>query len=82
MGKTARRALALGGLLLVVVLVEACSSSRRATAYQYRWDIFFDSLFAPDARIIHGIWLTVSIAVTGWALPFCRSLGRESPTGR
>lgn len=82
MGRTARRALALGGLLLVVVLVEACSSSRRATAYQYRWDVFFDSLFAPDQRIIRGIWLTVSIAVTsqviGVVLGVLGALGRIS----
>src|SRR5262249_19349272 len=28
------------------------------------WNIFFDSLFRPDPRIIHGVLLTVSIAVT------------------
>jgi len=56
--------LLLGGLLLIAIVLEACASSgRRAGAYQYRWDIFFNSLFAPDPRILHGVALTVSIAV-------------------
>jgi polar amino acid transport system permease protein len=80
--QTARRALTLGGLLLILVVVEACSGTRRATAYQYRWDIFFDSLLAPDPRIIRGIWLTVSIAVTsqiiGVILGVFGALGRIS----
>jgi polar amino acid transport system permease protein len=85
MSKTARRALLLGGLLLVVVVLEACASSgRRAGAYQYRWDIFFNSLFAPDPRIIHGLLLTVSIAVisqvVGVALGVLGALGRISRT--
>jgi polar amino acid transport system permease protein len=62
--RSTRQALVLGGLLLIVVLVAACSSGRRAAAYQYNWDIFFNSLFAPDPRIIRGLLLTVSIAVT------------------
>jgi len=82
---TTRRAVALGGLLLIVLLVEACSGTRRATPYQYRWDVFFDSLFAPDPRIIRGIWLTVSIAVTsqiiGVVLGVFGALGRISRIG-
>ena len=46
----ARRALLLGGLLLIALVLEACSGSRRATAYQYNWDIFFDSLFGRRTR--------------------------------
>jgi polar amino acid transport system permease protein len=84
MGRTARRALMLGGLLLIVVVLEACSGTRRATAYQYRWDIFFDSLFAPDARIIHGVALTVAIAVIsqviGVVLGVLGALGRLART--
>lgn len=53
-----------GGILIVVVLIAACSG-RRATAYQYDWNIFFDSLFRPDDRIIRGLILTVTIAVAG-----------------
>jgi polar amino acid transport system permease protein len=82
MGKPARRAVVLGGLLLMPLVLEACSSTRHATAYQYRWDVFFDSLFAPDPRIIHGLWLTVSIAVTsqiiGVVLGVFGALGRLS----
>ncbi len=79
----ARRALTLGGLLLIAVIIEACSGGgRRATAYQYNWDIFFDSLFRPDPRIIHGVLLTVSIAVIsqviGVVLGVFGALGRLS----
>src|SRR6188474_1824488 len=58
----ARRALALGGLILVALLLVACSS-RRAVAYQYDWNIFFDSLFRPDPRILRGIALTITVAI-------------------
>jgi polar amino acid transport system permease protein len=79
--RQARRALLLGGLLLIVLLVAACSG-RRASAYQYNWSIFFNSLFAPDPRIIRGIFLTVSIAVTsqiiGVLLGVFGALGRLS----
>jgi polar amino acid transport system permease protein len=78
---TARRALALGGLVLVAVLLVACSS-RRAVAYQYNWDIFFDSLFRPDPRIIRGIILTVTVAIAaqfiGVVLGVLGALGRLS----
>jgi polar amino acid transport system permease protein len=74
--------LTLGGLLLVILVIEACSGTRRASPYQYRWDVFFDSLFAPDPRIIRGLWLTVSIAVTsqiiGVVLGVLGALGRIS----
>jgi len=80
----ARRALALGGLLFIVVLVSACSG-RRASAYQYDWSIFFDSLLAPDPRIIRGVILTVCIAVTsqviGVLLGVFGALGRLSRVG-
>jgi len=78
---SARRAFTLGGLLLLIVLVAACSG-RRATAYQYNWDIFFDSLFGPDPRIIRGALLTVTIAVTsqviGVVLGVLGAVGRLS----
>ena len=65
-----------------MVVVEACSSGRRATAYQYNWSIFFNSLLAPDPRIIRGVFLTVSIAVTaqiiGVVLGVFGALGRMS----
>jgi polar amino acid transport system permease protein len=78
----ARRALLLGGLVVIAVLLEACSGTRRATAYQYNWNVFFDSLFGPDSRIIHGILLTVSIAISsqllGIVLGVMGALGRIS----
>jgi polar amino acid transport system permease protein len=80
--KTARRAALLGGLFLIAPLIAACSSSRHATAYHYDWSIFFNSLFAPDPRIIQGLFLTVSIAVTaqiiGVVLGVLGALGRMS----
>jgi polar amino acid transport system permease protein len=82
MNRTARRALLLGGLFVALVVLEACSGTRRATSYQYRWDIFFDSLFSPDIRIIHGLALTVAIAVIsqiiGVVLGVFGALGRIS----
>jgi polar amino acid transport system permease protein len=53
-----------GAVLLLVVLLSACEA-RRGGIYIYDWSIFWDSLFRPSARILNGIWLTVSIAVTG-----------------
>jgi len=77
----ARRALALGGLVLLVLIVSGCSG-RRASAYQYDWSIFFDSIFRPDPRIIRGLLLTVSIAVSsqiiGVVLGVLGALGRMS----
>ena len=78
---TRRVLLSPGGLLIVAFLVAACSG-RRATAYQYDWSIFFDSLFKPDDRIIRGLILTVTIAVTsqliGVVLGVLGALGRIS----
>jgi polar amino acid transport system permease protein len=77
----ARRALALGGLILVALLLVACSS-RRAVAYQYDWNIFFDSLFRPDPRILRGIVLTITVAIAaqliGVVLGVLGALGRIS----
>src|SRR4051812_30828645 len=79
---TARRAFTLGGLLLVALILVACSSGRRATPYQFKPEIFFNSLFAPDPRIIHGLILTVVIAVVsqiiGVVLGVLGALGRLS----
>jgi polar amino acid transport system permease protein len=51
-------------------------------AYQYDWDIFFRSIFAPDGLILAGLWLTVSIAVSaqviGVILGVIAALGRMS----
>jgi polar amino acid transport system permease protein len=63
------------------MLLMACSS-RRATAYQYNWDIFFDSLFRPDPRILRGLALTIAVAVAaqliGVVLGVLGALGRLS----
>jgi len=72
----------LGGLIVIAVVLEACAGQRRATAYQYNWSIFFDSLFGPDPRIINGVILTVSIAIAsqvlGIVLGVLGALGRLS----
>src|SRR5262249_1123861 len=73
---------ALGGLVVLALVLEACTGNRRATAYQYNWSIFFDALFAPDPRIIHGLILTVTIAIAsqllGIVLGVLGALGRIS----
>jgi polar amino acid transport system permease protein len=43
-------------------MLAACQSDRPG-AYQYHWDYFFNSILHPDAQIIGGLQLTVSIAV-------------------
>ena len=40
-----RRAKLLVGCMPLALVVAACQPS----SYQYRWDIFFDSVFAPTA---------------------------------
>ncbi|HEX5397381.1 MAG TPA: amino acid ABC transporter permease [Candidatus Limnocylindria bacterium] len=57
-----RTALALVGIALVLLL--AGCGANEPSAYQYKWGIFWDSLLRPSPRILNGIWLTVSIAVT------------------
>jgi polar amino acid transport system permease protein len=58
-----RPALVLVGAFAVVLVLSACEPSR-AGRYTYDWSIFWDSLLRPSPKIINGIWLTVSIAVT------------------
>jgi polar amino acid transport system permease protein len=70
----------LGGLLLIALVVSGCVGG--PVAYQFRSDIFFNSLFAPDKAIVHGLLLTVSIAVIaqiiGVVLGVFGALGRLS----
>jgi polar amino acid transport system permease protein len=74
------RASVLGRLLLMALVVTGCVGG--PVAYQFRSDIFFKSLFAPDNAIIHGLLLTVSIAVVsqviGVVLGIFAALGRLS----
>ena len=60
-GKRARLAWRLAGLVLLAVLLAACG--RASTSYNYRWNLFFDSIFKPDSLILNGLWLTLSISV-------------------
>ncbi len=55
---TRRSAGTLLSILLLPLVVGGCTST-----YQYHWSYFFDSIFRPDAQIVGGLWLTVSIAV-------------------
>jgi polar amino acid transport system permease protein len=76
-----RSARGLIGALAVALVVAGCASSRPG-AYQYNWNIFFDSVFRPDGLIINGIWLTVSISVVaqimGVILGVFAALGKMS----
>ncbi len=47
--------------IAVAVVASACSGGG---SYQYRWELFWKSIFSPDSFILSGLWLTVSIAVT------------------
>lgn len=73
------RALTVLAGLGLVLLLASCGASRPG-AYQYNWTIFWDSLLRPSPRILNGIWLTVSIAVTsqviGVVLGVFGALGR------
>jgi polar amino acid transport system permease protein len=68
-------------LLLAVVAVVAAGCAGRSS-YQYRWELFFKSIFEPDSLILSGLWLTVSIAVTsqiiGVILGVLGALGKMS----
>jgi polar amino acid transport system permease protein len=73
-----RLAWRLAGFALLAMLLTACGQS----SYQYRWNLFFDSIFRPDALILTGLWLTLSIAVVsqiiGVALGIVGAMGRIS----
>jgi polar amino acid transport system permease protein len=74
-----RAAIVLLGAAALLLLLAGCTSSR-AGIYPYEWSIFWDSLLRPSPRIINGIWLTVSIAITsqiiGVILGIFGALGR------
>jgi polar amino acid transport system permease protein len=57
------RRVALAGCLLLPLLVAGCSSS-----YQWRPNLFSDSLFAPSPAIINGLMLTVVVSVLAQAI--------------
>lgn len=77
--KRPRRAGPLIGTLLVVLLLAGCE---QAGSYQYRWNLFFDSIFHPSGQILGGLALTVGIAVVsqliGVILGVFGALGRMS----
>jgi len=66
-------------LILLVVLLAGCKAGQQSS-YVYDWSIFWDSLLRPSPRILNGLWLTVSIAVTsqiiGVILGIFGALGR------
>jgi polar amino acid transport system permease protein len=68
-------------LFLFTLILAGCQPSR-AGVYTYDWSIFWDSLLRPSPKIVNGIWLTVSIAVTsqivGIILGVFGALGRLS----
>ena len=56
-----RSATRLAGFVLLAVLLSGCGETR--SAYQYRWDIFVNSIFRPDGLILSAVWLTLWISV-------------------
>ena len=74
-----RAAIVLLGAAALLLVLAGCTASR-AGIYPYEWSIFWDSLLRPSPRIVNGIWLTVSIAITsqiiGVILGIFGALGR------
>jgi polar amino acid transport system permease protein len=69
-----------GWLLICLPLVLAgCAGTG---TYQYRWNLFFDSVFHPSGQILRGLGLTLGIAVisqiVGVVLGVFGALGRMS----
>jgi polar amino acid transport system permease protein len=66
--------------LAAVALGVAGCQSAQVGSYQYDWSLFFRSIFQPDALIINGLWLTISISVVsqliGVVLGVFGALGR------
>ena len=52
----------LAWFVVLALLLSACSGSA-PSSYNYRWNLFFDSIFRPDGLILYGLWLTVIISV-------------------
>jgi polar amino acid transport system permease protein len=75
-----RSAARLAGFVLLAVVLAGCGQSR--SSYQYRWDVFFDSVFRPDGLILSGLWLTLWISVVsqviGVVLGVFGAIGRLS----
>jgi polar amino acid transport system permease protein len=73
-----RLALRLAGFAVLATLLAGCGQS----SYNYRWNLFFDSIFRPDGLILSGLWLTLSIAVVsqviGVTLGIIGAMGRIS----
>src|SRR5438105_5167539 len=74
-----RAAIVLLGVAALLLVLAGCSTNR-AGIYPYQWSIFWDSLLRPSPKILNGIWLTVSIAITsqiiGVILRIFGALGR------
>ena len=74
-----RRGLVLAGCLFFAVLLGGCEA---AGSYQYRWNLFFDSLLRPSPQILAGLGLTLGIAIIsqllGVILGVFGALGRLS----
>ena len=59
-----RPAFGLAGALAFGMILAGCASSTAGAGPKLEWNYFFDSIFRPDDRILFGLWLTLSIAVT------------------
>ena len=55
----------LAGCLALALLLSACEPR---SSYQYRWNLFFESVFQPSSLILGGAALTVGIAVSSQVL--------------
>src|SRR5450755_745940 len=77
-----RPALAVGVLIALAVVLAGCSATK--STYPYHWNLFFNSIFEPDAQIRNGLFLTVVISIVaqiiGVILGIFAALGKMSKT--
>ena len=52
-----------GRVLAAAFLVAFILAGCQASSYQYRWDIFVNSIFRPDSLILRGVALTLMISL-------------------
>ena len=63
MQRQRRRGVGRAGVVLAVAIVVLIVAGCQPSAYRYRWDFFFDTIFRPSPLILQGLLLTVFISI-------------------
>jgi polar amino acid transport system permease protein len=58
-----RRGVGRAGVVLAAVILVLIVAGCQPSAYRYRWDFFFDTIFRPSPLILQGLLLTVFISI-------------------